>query len=212
MKRALSFRYIGVICCLSLFLLSCSGKKAVEIASSNNEVKKLSCLAVMPVRTTVSTTENMKFDDAQILEKGADYLDVVILEELNHTNVARIVTPSQLEDLLQEVPGGNIGLLKEVGKRVNCNAVLYTTIQRFEQRKGGDYAVDSPASAGFEMRLVDVQNGTVLWSGNFNETQESLFNNIFSFNKAQNRGFKWITVEDLVRQGVHERIADCPYF
>ncbi len=210
-KRGFSFIYSGLLCCILLTVLSCSGKKVVKSNDMQKEVEKISCLAVMPVTTTVSTTRNMKFADAETLEKGADYLEAVVLEELNQTDVARIVTPGQLEDLLNEVPGGKIGLLKEVGKQVNCTTILYTTVQRFDQRQGGDFAVDSPASAAFEMRLVNVHNGSVLWSGNFNETQQSLLDNILTFNKAQSRGFKWITVEDLVRQGVHERISDCPY-
>ncbi len=61
------------------------------------------------------------------------------------------------------------------------------------------------------MRLVEVKTKAVLWSADFDETQESLMSNILAFNKAQSRGFKWVSVENLVRQGIKERIADCPY-
>ncbi len=212
MKRALSIIYIGTLCCLTFMLISCSGKKADDAKMSKQDVKKLSCLIVMPARTTVATTKNMKFSDAEILEKGATFLDGVISEELGHTGVTNIISPNQINNFLDEVEGGSLGMLREIGKKVDCNTVFHTTVQRFKQREGGDYAVDSPASAAFEMRLIDLQTGTVLWSGNFNETQESLFNNLFSFDKAKSRGFKWITVETLARQGVHERVKECPYF
>jgi len=45
----------------------------------------------------------------------------------------------------------------------------------------------------------------------FKETQQSLMSNLMTFGKAENRGFKWITVEELVRQGIHEKIEECPY-
>ena len=61
------------------------------------------------------------------------------------------------------------------------------------------------------MELVRVDDGKVIWNGSFDETQESLLSNLLSFGKAQSRGFKWVTVEELVRQGVHERFAECPY-
>ncbi len=211
MKRALSITYIGIFCGAILILTSCSGKKTNETKMVRQEVEKLSCLVVMPTRNPVSTTKNMKYADAETLEKGADFLDSVITEALNGSEVERIIGPSQVETLLAEVAGGNLGMMRAVGAKVNCDTVLYTTVQRFKQRMGGEYAVDSPASAAFEMRLIDANSGTALWTGTFNETQESLLNNLFSFDKAQSRGFKWITVEELVRQGAHERLAECPY-
>ncbi|BCL61137.1 hypothetical protein DGMP_18300 [Desulfomarina profundi] len=61
------------------------------------------------------------------------------------------------------------------------------------------------------MVLRHVKTGAVLWSADFKETQESLLSNILSFNKAQSRGFKWISVEELLEQGIRERLAQCPY-
>ena len=51
----------------------------------------------------------------------------------------------------------------------------------------------------------------MLWTADFRETQESLLDNILTYNKAQSRGFKWVTVEQLVEQGVKDRLATCPY-
>jgi hypothetical protein len=61
------------------------------------------------------------------------------------------------------------------------------------------------------MALIHSHTGAVLWTGDFRETQESFLSNIFSFTKMQSRGFKWITVEQLVEQGIKERLATCPY-
>ncbi len=211
MKRPLSIIKVGIFCGVLLFLTSCIGKKTYDSKVVNQEVEKLSCLVVMPTRNPIATTKNMKYVDAETLEKGADFLDSLIADELNVSEVSRIIGPSHIETLVAEVAGGNLGMMRAVGKKVNCGTVLYVTVQRFKQRLGGEYAVDSPASAAFEMRLIDIDSGTALWTGTFNETQESLLNNLFSFDKAQSRGFKWITVEELVQQGVHERLAECPY-
>ena len=61
------------------------------------------------------------------------------------------------------------------------------------------------------MRLVNTRDGGVLWQSMFKETQQSLMSNLMSFDKAESRGFKWITVEELVRQGINEKIEECPY-
>ena len=88
---------------------------------------------------------------------------------------------------------------------------MMITVHRYRQRQGGDLAADSPASASFEIRLIDARTKAVLWSADFDETQESLLSNILTFNKAQSRGFKWVTVETLISQGLQERLADCPF-
>ncbi len=72
-------------------------------------------------------------------------------------------------------------------------------------------AADAPASASLKIRIVKADKGTVIWSSEFNETQESLLSNVLSFGKAQSRGFKWVTVEELVEQGVRAQLAKCPY-
>ncbi len=42
-------------------------------------------------------------------------------------------------------------------------------------------------------------------------TRGNVLSNILTFNKAQSRGFKWITVENLLTHGLHDRLAGCPY-
>lgn len=207
--RLHSFVHMVILSCL-VVLASCSGKKVAE-SNTEKDVEKLGCVVVLPTRTSVATTQGMDYGDAEILEKGASYLDSLIDEELNTSQVPRIISAGKLANLSTEITGGYLGMLKTLGGELNCNAILVTSIQEYKQRQGGEYAVDSPASAAFEMRLVDVSNGSVMWSTNFSETQQSLLSNLFSFNKAQSRGFKWITVEELVRQGVHEKLSQSPY-
>lgn len=210
MKTLLSGITISIVCWLAFCLAACSGKQGADPVFEKN-IDPLACVVVLPTKTPVATTQNIAYGDAEQLQKGATYLDLLIGEELNNSQVPRIISAAQVEGLPTEVTGGNLGMLKRVGQELNCNAVMVSSIQRFRQRNGGEYAVDSPASAAFEMRIVDVTNGSVIWSTNFSETQQSLLSNLFSFNKAQSRGFKWITVEELMRQGVHEKISASPY-
>jgi hypothetical protein len=89
--------------------------------------------------------------------------------------------------------------------------VLLTTVRRYQQREGTEYAADSPASVNFSMALRRTDNGNVLWSTEYREKQQSFLSNIFSFTKAKDRGFKWVSVEQLMTQGIKERLAQCPY-
>jgi hypothetical protein len=102
-------------------------------------------------------------------------------------------------------------LIRNVGSELKCGAVLMTSLADYRQRVGGSYGAESPASASFSMRLINSRDGSVIWQSMFKETQQSLMSNLMSFDKAVSSGFKWITVEELVRQGINKKIEECPY-
>jgi len=122
------------------------------------------------------------------------------------------VTESQLDALLvSDAAGDRLSQMKAIGAKLNSNAILEVTLTRFHERDGSELAVNRPASAAFALVLTHVESGKVLWDASFDETQEALSSNLLALGKAKNRGFKWITVEELVRQGLKERLAECPY-
>ncbi len=182
------------------------GGKKVQIP-----LEPLRCIVVLPAGTTVGKNDTVTFSSARDLERGAKLATEIMAKELSVNPEVRVLTANQVSNLVSEISGGISGTVSALGKKLNCDAVLTTTVSRFKQREGGEYASESPASARFNMVLRHVKTGAVLWSADFKETQKSLFSNILSFNKAQSRGFKWISVEELLEQGIRERLAQCPY-
>lgn len=171
----------------------------------------LSCIAVLPAGTSVDQDETIDYQDARSLEKGAEFISTIMARELGGHAKVRLLTEGQVSSLAPEITGGLSGMVAAIGAKVDCDAVLLTTVRRFKQREGTEYAVEDPASANFQMALMQSRTGAVLWTADFQETQESLLENILTYNKAQSRGFKWVTVEQLVEQGVKDRLATCPY-
>ena len=52
----------------------------------------------------------------------------------------------------------------------------------------------------------------MLCHGRFDERQQSVMENLLSLGKASSRGFSWITAEQLMREGLKERLDQCGYF
>ncbi len=202
---------ICLFCCVVVLFSSCSWLQESNNNQEAKNVQKLSCLIVLPTETPVNSDKKIDFTEAKNLQTGANFMDGVIAQELKDFPGSRLLNASGLEGLTIGIVGNKMEMIKKIGKELKCNAILTTSITRFHQREGGEFGADSPASAAFTMTLTRVNDGKVLWRGNFDETQESLLSNLLSFGKAQSRGFKWITVEDLVRQGIHERLSTCPY-
>ena len=73
-------------------------------------------------------------------------------------------------------------------------------------------SVETPAAVAFSMELIGVERGVVLWTASFDETQKALLEDIFSFAKARKRGFKWLSVQELSRDGLTSRLQEFPYF
>ncbi len=195
---------------MSLVLVSCAGPQKKR--SSGDDITPLACVVVVPTTTPYTEQgDTISMATEEDLQEGAAFVDGVVLEELSNSKVDTVIETAQLRLQLEDIEGGRRGVLREIGREAQCDFVLMTVLTDFRQRQGGEYAVDEPASAAFEMRLFDAATGTNLWNAAFNETQASLLSNLFSFNKAQKRGFKWITVEELITQGIIDKLQECPY-
>jgi len=191
-----------------VILASCSAKQPLPTEEERLEAKKqVPCIVVLPVDTAVNSDSSMTYKKAAVLEEGAAFMDTILVEEFIDSNSVRVLKPRQLTSLIPDDTSTQMALIKRIGSELKCDAVLITTLSDYRQRVGGKYGADSPASAMFDMKLVSARSGEVLWTGVFKETQQSLMSNIL----AQNRGFTWITVEELIRQGISEKIAECPY-
>lgn len=199
---------------ITLFLLvfslsSCSTMKSGGEAQA--PVQPLSCIAVIPAVTSVDKDDTISYEDARLLEKGAAHATSYMADQLSGNPKVRLINSAQMSHAVKEVSGGMSGTIAALGKKVNCDGVLITTIRRYVQRDGTELAVDAPASADFNMVLRHAPTGTMLWSADFQETQEPLLSNIFSYNKMQKRGFHWVRAEELLEQGLQQRLDECPY-
>jgi hypothetical protein len=79
---------------------------------------------------------------------------------------------------------------------------ISVVIFRFQERKGGNFAVDKPAGVGLHMHLIE---GSVVGrTFVFDEDQQALSENILGIGKFFRRGAKWITVEKLAEEGINK--------
>jgi len=87
-------------------------------------------------------------------------------------------------------------------KWIGAQTVLIGAIGLFRDRQGGEYGVTSPAAVTCEVQLLDCSTGALLWEDYFNETQQPLFWNLLDIRKFLQRKGKWITAQQLAREGI----------
>jgi hypothetical protein len=93
---------------------------------------------------------------------------------------------------------------------LGADAVLVGHIYRFEPRRGGAYSVRQPAAVTFGLNLVRVPDGKLLWSGAYNEVQQSLTENLYLIGTFFKRGGKWLTVDELALEGLTQVLDTLP--
>ncbi len=101
-------------------------------------------------------------------------------------------------------------IVLETGRRLKADAVVSGTIYRFRQRIGTRFSVDTPASVAFGIHLIRVADGRLIWVGHFDETQQSLSENLFKLSTFIRGGWAWLTAEKLARIGLDKVLATFP--
>lgn len=102
-------------------------------------------------------------------------------------------------------------LLVETGRILKADWVLSGYIFRFRERVGGKYSVDLPASVAFDIHLIRVADGHLLWNNHFDETQRPLSENLFQLGSFLQRKAKWITANEMAVSGLKDILKSFPF-
>ena len=111
----------------------------------------------------------------------------------------------------EKISLGMMQAAMETGKKLNADGVLLGFVYRFSQRVGGPFAADRPASATFDLAMVRVSDGAVLWKNSFEETQQSLADNVLSAGQYMDRGLRWFTVQEWGDIGINQMLQRFPW-
>lgn len=140
-------------------------------------------------------------------------LDTLLSRELNKGDRQVAVQPmmvSRCQQLVQTQQGATkrIAALKywvEVGKCAGADALLVPQVMAMRQK---DIAAEEPASVTMDLFLIGVEQETILKRAHFEETQQSLLENLFKVGKFVKRGGKWVTAEELAAEGMKEMVEE----
>lgn len=207
-------KVLCLFCLLGVATFGISGCATSDNVSNTKAAEKLpqlNCIAVLPTVVAISN-HTISASDKQILTDGAEFIDTVLAEELGGNDRFTLMSEMQLNAILSDPWAGRMQQFQTIAQATRCEGVMETTISRYRDRIGSTMSATVPAAAAFSMELVEGESGTGVWSASFNETQQALTENIFSFKKAESRHFQWIPVDQLVRDGIKSRLSHFPYF
>ncbi|MFP3983987.1 MAG: hypothetical protein ACLFV2_09900 [Desulfurivibrionaceae bacterium] len=173
---------------------------------------KVDSILVLPADVPLEAVGNEEGQNAQsLLNRGAETLSDLMKSKARESERMVFLSPNRMQSILGDYNGSEQEMIRYLGKETEADAVLSTRIFRYVKRSGSKYSVSQPASVNFSYKLVHTSTGGILCHGQFNETQEPLFADLFSFFKSLSRGFKWITADALLTEGMEQEFKECTY-
>ncbi|MFP4515150.1 MAG: hypothetical protein ACOC24_05320 [Desulfovibrionales bacterium] len=143
-----------------------------------------------------------------------DRLDEILGEKLHQQEISfqgPNLTHQCEEIVLAELEGSRVSALEywvRVGRCLPVDYVLVPHLLYWQERQGGEYSVEAPASVVLDLFLVDVRSGTLAKRFHFDERQTSLMENLLEAPKFFSRGAKWVSAEKLAEDGISEGVKE----
>ena len=164
------------------------------------------------VRSSIS---GAVFSAEPVSEDLADGLSQSLFERLTRKNSQKWVSPREAASAFSSLASSNPTLTDReiyirIGKALSAEGVLGGHVYRWREREGADYAASRPASVAFDLYLMSVGDGAILWKARFDKTQVSLSENLLdiqTFLKAKGR---WMTAGELANLGLTEIVETVP--
>lgn len=171
---------------------------------------------IQPGGTVSCPLTGATFSSGQIIPGAERVLDDALNNDLAQVTALPFVPYAQTGLVFGKIAGRELkdSLRQDVmaaGKKLGADAVLVGFIFRFRQRQGTGYAVDKPASVAFDLSVVRVSDGTVLWKNSFDETQQSLSKDLLQLDQYMKYGLRWYTAEELGKIGMARLLDRFPW-
>lgn len=143
------------------------------------------------------------------VEDGAKaFLNQGLRDHLQDRDEFKFISPEEMSDIQSESLADNGEIVPErdlltiTGRKLGADAVLVGHIYRYRNRVGGKYSVETPSSVAFDIHLLRVSDGRVLWTGSFDETQKALTDDLFQLQSFLDRDGQWVTADQMAEAGL----------
>jgi len=213
-----------IIVALLLLLSAC--KANVMVSQAPDVASGMEKLLIVPFQNMAAVYgENVNvrcpicgnvFMTDKIAEGAGQFLTDSLFIILEKESKFKLISPEQGQAVLSKLLAGSLKnfsdheLLIQTAHALNADVVLAGFVYRFKERVGTRYSADSPASVAFDIHLIRVADGRKLWSGQFNETQQSLSENLFNLGMFIRRNARWITAREMATSGLEDMLQSLP--
>ena len=155
------------------------------------------------------------YGKGNVLAGSQIYLTRHLQEKMEAMGTFKLLPPEKVEEALSESDRRQFDLNPmrssiRLGQTLDVDFIFVGFLFRFEQRVGSSIGVDKPASVGFDVHLIRLRDGRMVWTGKFDETQRPLSENLLKMGSFVRRKASWLTAEELSSVGMDEMLTRFP--
>jgi len=209
--------------CLLACLTACQSRVTVSDVAKGAAPESVLVLSFQnmaaryPVESAVRSPISGKvFPIGPVSDEAVSFLTDHVVATLEDRTEFSVIYPGQARAVLSQMSLENEDLVPDreaivnIGSALSVDAVLAGFVYRFKDRVGTPYGVDSPASVAFDLHLIQIPTGRIVWSAGVDDTQLSLSEDLFQVGKFIERKGRWVTAPDMARQALDAAFADFP--
>jgi hypothetical protein len=213
------FIFLLLFCLVNslLSLQGCNGFLQKRSETKQPTIPVLNRIAVLPMdrasaqpsreRPTCLLSDSLS-DVLKITPEASDEVTRLLFQTFQGDQRFLIVSEGQCIGFLNsmlatDINASKLRLIQTFGEELKADAVLYSKLFRFEDRIGGKYSVEKPASVAFTLQIIRVSDGATLWRNTFDETQQSLMENLMKAGLYRKTGLHWLTATQLAEYGLN---------
>lgn len=97
---------------------------------------------------------------------------------------------------------------QNVGKCAGADFVLVPMVINWSEREGSEIGATRPASVDLSLTLIDARTGGIVRRFHFEETQQSLSDNILDARKFVARNGRWLSAMELAQEGLRQGLKE----
>ncbi len=143
----------------------------------------------------------------EVLERGRNVIFNIIYQELSSRNW-KVILPAEVDmNRLRLEP---LRVARDLAKKYGADGVFIPYLFRYQERVGSSLAVKRTASLVMALFLYSVKQKSVVWMGDFSQTQEPLSSNLLDIKTSIRAKFRFMTVDELAEVAVKTILSKLP--
>jgi len=164
--------------------------------------------AASPRMRTSQAPDAMSPDEIAALLQGfvAEAINARGVSVIPASDVMMAATGAQ-----QKITGGAPQVAAAFATRkFGGTSIVVGEVLRYREREGGPSGAFAPASVAFTVTLYSAPEAERVWSARFDETQQSITENLVRARKYPGGGTRWLSAGELARWGIERSIDAVP--
>lgn len=201
--KSIFFSVFFSVIVLGLFMLvACATGMKKDMQPALNDLKSIAVFPFICMDCTLPV-------DRQVIKTIGDNASPVMTEHLvnklsSKTGLDVALMPVLKKEEIEALYSGVMPLDRYSQKE----AILIGRIFHYKDRKGGDYSVSEPSSVAFDMRIVRISDGRVLFHCEFDETQKPLLSNVLNIGSFMKRKGRWVEAEEMALKAIDDALEE----